>query len=112
MQEIQPRAGQKYATAENLRLESVKLKVFRDADGVGNGFQMLTVSPERQVYEITWSIKGPYEYRGNTFGSGKQVRVIDAETGVPLFTAIRSPMLRSSRPSSHTVVPTSPATPR
>lgn len=80
-----------------LTVERVKLKRFGHADVIASGtFKMLTTSSDRQVYEITASFTGPYQNRGNTFGSGTHVFVVDAATGDVLFSTIHAPMLRSS----------------
>lgn len=84
------------AHTAHLKVQSVKLKRFGDAEMIASGRHIqLRTSLDRQVYEITTSFTGPYQVRGNTWGSGTRVLVVDAETGDVLIGAIHAPLLHS-----------------
>jgi hypothetical protein len=84
------------ASTASLTVQSISLKRFADTDVMATGkFKVLTTADDRQVYEIRTEFAGPYSHRGNTFGSGARVFIVDAASGDPLYTVIHAPLLQS-----------------
>jgi len=70
------------STSGPLMVQSVTAKRFGDVDAIAKGrLNLLTVSPDRTVYEVRTTFAAPYSIRGNTWSSGTRTFIVDAQTG-------------------------------
>lgn len=65
-----------------LAVQTVSVRRFGDIDAIAKGrLRLLTVSPDRAVYEVKTAFSAPYSIRGNTWSSGTRTFIVDAQTG-------------------------------
>ena len=82
-------------------LENIQAKRWAESPAATGSLELLSVDPNREVYQVDTTFNKTYMHKGNVWSSGSKTFVVDAETGDILWSRTGGSLVQSAASVRH-----------